>query len=183
MEYPWYSEVAKSKGIEQGDFIEGMNFPEVIYSYNKAKNSEKPNIRWREGNWIVLAQSCDLNPTNKKAGQYVVVGPVSRISDYGLTNKSDWVEILKNKKYMYHALKSSRHPISNGEFMVVNFQEARYAKLSVVKQYAHAKGNGPRLRLNSPYLENMSTRFGNTFARIAYPVAFPSKGDLQTYYL
>jgi hypothetical protein len=178
--YPWYSQVAKSSDLQQGDFIRSMNVPRVVYSYNEAIKADKPHVEWVKSDWIILTQSCDLNPENNKVGEYIVVCPVATIDSYNL-NRDNWGKIIRNKEYSYHCLKSTDHPISDGKYLVVNFKEAQYAKFDVVKKYANAKGKGKRLRLNSPYLENMAVRFGNTFARVAYPIDFPTKVDLDSY--
>jgi hypothetical protein len=184
MDYPWYSFVPKSRDLQQGDFIQGMNVPIVKYNSGQALAKSPPTIEWTNANWIMLTQSCDLNPDNNdkkkkksKVVKYAVVCPVYKIGDLSVNNDAK-TNILRNRDYKYHGLPAADHPVSGDDFMVVDFREARYAKLSVIKTYAFARGNGSRLRLNSPYVENMSSRFGSTFSRIANQIDFPTKDDI-----
>src|SRR5690606_326850 len=96
-------------------------------------------------------------------------------------DKGPWSSIVNNKYQYLHALRHVDHAVSDINYIYVDFREARYAKLSVVKTYAKRPGAPPRLRLKSPYLEAMSARFGNYFSRVAYPVDFPSKEDRGSY--
>ena len=179
MDYPWYTTVAKSRPLEQGDFIFDMNVPRVIYTAEKAAKMEDAKIQWTCADWVIMTQSCDLNPKNKKAPGYVMLCPVSQFPTGQSKNKV--ADVLRNRNVATHALKPADHPISDNHYLVVDFKEARIAKLSAVKAHARAKGNGPRLRLNSPYLENMSKRFGNYYSRIAYPIDLPDEYDIPNY--
>lgn len=179
MNYPWYSLVSKSSNLQQGDFIQNMGVPIVKYTTKIAEGLEKPSIKWVISDWVIMTQSCDINPENKKSPQYVLLCPVSSLNNSVKGDKNKWGTIIRNRMPNYHSLKSHEHEISGNEVLLVNFSESVFAKLSVVRSFAINQGE--RLRLNSPYLEQLSTRYGQYYSRIGYPIDFPKKEDQDSF--
>jgi hypothetical protein len=179
--YSWYSRVPKGSILEQGDFISGLSVPFATYSYTNVKNkSVKTKSVWQEADWIILTQSCDLDPNNNGGLDNIVICPVFTLSQFlqenpAYTGKSKKKELLNNKKIGLHSLKSTGYRWYPNEPYLVNFRDARIVSLRVVLEYLVTSKNKLRLRLNPPYREYMAARFGLLFSRIGYPVNFPTE--------
>lgn len=178
IEIPWYSPINPDKPISQGDIF--FNCPVFIpapdYNFTDLKNIKQANFKHGTSDIIILTQACDLNLNN--GGEPNVRNVVvAKIDDAKGETKGFLSDVRKNQRPAYHLIsKHEVEPVMN--YQVVDFSELYtlpYALLDAFREF-----HGPRLRLNSPYLELLSQRFGLFFSRVGLPDKFSiNSADLK----
>ena len=94
---------------------------------------------------------------------------LERIIEKSGVLRSHFNAIIKGERPAYTMLPA--HPESRSPRRIVSFQHVYAMPKGVVTKAA--QDSGDRLRLRSPYRENVSAAFGRFFARIGLPVEIP----------
>lgn len=169
----WYAEVDKSTPISQGDIV--LNCPIIVpdpeFDFTDLENINKIGMRIYTADVIVMTQACDLanNPPDT-----VIVAQLNNLEDI-----SSWgvlSEINSGRRPAYHLISKKENGNVIMDYRIVDFTSIYSVSLILLQKQAEQQGQ--RLRLNSPYLEFMSQRFGNFFSRIGLPVNI-CKEDLK----
>jgi hypothetical protein len=175
MENNWYRVIDPTENISQGDILFNCPLFVPVYPSGDLNAADFENIEEREltteiwrANVIVLNQACDLEVREGKDTpklQWVLVATLqdARKHDVG---KNKLISIAKLERTQYFLLEPSYGSIKMG-YQIVHFD--RLISLPWKLLNAYSKVHGPRLRLNSPYLEQLSAHFGNHFGRVAIP--------------
>jgi hypothetical protein len=170
----WYEIVADDPVLQQGDIISGCPVFRPNPNLSHPINPEDENaIEFPEDqSVIVLTQSCDLQPRQKKHPVFVVLCGVESLPEtpyskdqYGL------LQLTAGRMHGLHLLAECHHEPWNGSQLVVSFKDVWTLPLPFLMSYVASLG--PRLRLVPPYRELLSQRFGYYFSRIATPVDLP----------
>jgi hypothetical protein len=169
----WYGLVKADAPLEQGDILvkcpifrppDSLEFP--------LNHTVKNKMEVLKESVIVLSQSCDIKPNQKKTTTHVVlcwVTPLSKTNYY-----KDWhgrLQLSNGQIHGLHLLHECPHSPWDGEQLVVSFRTVWTLPISFLTSYANY--HGERIRLLSPYREQLSHRFGHFFSRVATPVDLP----------
>lgn len=164
---PWYSVISDSEPISQGDIFLNcpVFFPKPAYNFAEYRQSSEVPFQSGLADVIILTQACDLNSNNGGSPnvQNVVVAQIDPASN---ETQNFLSTVRKNQRPAYHLL-NHRLEAPEMEFQVVDFTNLYTLPYDLLM--AFRKEQGPRLRLNSPYLEFLSQRFGLFFSRIGIP--------------
>lgn len=186
--YSWFSQVEiKGSNLAQGDIIRNIYVPHPNgdYTYKDLVKPPKTSLTdWQLGDWIILSQSCDLEPDNNKRVDEVTICPVVKFSDFivdnphlsGSSKKGSRESILKNQNVGFHALHPPGYRYST-EPLIVNLRLSRTIKFNVLVEHFEKTNRKMKIQLNAPYAEAMALRYGLLYFRIANRVAFPTKSD------
>lgn len=173
----WYTEVDASEPINQGDIFFKcpimMPDPEFDFSNLDLKdlnNFEKVELKIYTTNVIVLTQSCDI--VNDPGVDNIIL---ARIDDVKGESNTLLKEVLSNKRPPYHLLGKNENGTIQMNYQIVDFTSLYSISTALLEKFKQE--HGVRLRLNSPYLELMSQRFGNLFSRVGLPTSI-KKEDL-----
>ncbi len=157
----WYIELQEEKNIEQGDLFD--NCPVIIPPKNLQKNMQ---VRVKEYKVIVLSQTCDIR--NDKIDTILVCPyyTLEELEKGGRLFKSKvGKEILRRGNIIgMHLL--NKTPLHD-DFIVIDFRKVYSIHKNVLYSLLSEKNN--RLRLKSPYRENLSQSFGRFFMRVGLP--------------
>ena|SRR5579872_1950475 len=161
--------------LAQGDFLPNCFVPVVPNDF--APSAKPVTIPIRQGDLIVLTQSCDL--ANLKTG-LVALCPLHSLTAFEAINpqfgkKGAWEDVRKGRREGLHLLASQTNPAVSRESLVVNFREIYSLPIGYLEQ--HAITLGPRWRLQSPFLEHFSQAFARFFMRVGLPSAIPPFTD------
>ncbi len=126
-------------------------------------------------NAIILSQSCDLQPrkSGKRSGEdridNVAFCPVYTLKDFENKNGRDLCKKVVAGKIigLYLLRKAPVNSLFNGDRLVVDFRNLFVLPMKIVRELITCLGQ--RLRLTSPYRENLSQAFGRFFMRVALP--------------
>lgn len=94
----------------------------------------------------------------------------------GNVGKTTLIPIAKNVRPQYYLLEPSDQIVLMG-YQIVQFDAIYTIPWGLLN--AFSKQNGQRLRLNGPYIEDLSQHFGNYFSRVALP---ENREDIVTNY-
>ncbi len=168
--YPWY-EVTESADLEQGDFIEKC--PIFVFPPEAADEAWDGTLQRSFNDAILLTQSCDLVLNRgRQPIDTVVVCPI--YSKTALDNSSSsvfgsrdrWNLVIKEHVIGWRALPDCPLLDFPRELSAVDLRRFRTLPLALVLRLASSK---KRLRLRSPYRENIAQAFGQQFTRVALP--------------
>jgi hypothetical protein len=181
--YPWYGIVAGNEELEQGDFINNCNVLIPTYIPVEAVFSASTNQQRFEAQGvteihdvIIISQSCDLE--NKKI-EFVQLCPVISYSDFveeirRSQPSSNTKAILRlmneirlGRLYRYYMLNVCDLPDFAKEIQIVDLGTSYSIPRNVMKQMVES--NGDRLRLLSPYKEQLAQAFAYFYMRVALP--------------
>ncbi len=159
----------------QGDYLKACLVPVVGPNFPGGEDEQTVGVK--EYDLIVITQSCDL--LNDPA-HLVALCPVYPTSTYeqsnpGYAKKGRWEQVRKGREpalcwlpYPPDVSTSLQADASDpSEGLVVSFREIYSLPFAYLQK--HASDLGSRWRLESPYLEHFSQRFGNYFMRVALP--------------
>lgn len=165
VECQWY-EVTQGNSLEQGDLLPGLRAPRVVVD-----PSADGGIRVLvgTGDYVVLSQTCDLE--NDKVKEVLLASVLTyqaMAHEVGASarGKSFREALIKGADFAYFLLHHSDGP-PRLEWSVVNFHQLRLIDIQFCRN--HANNLGPRLRLVSPYKENLAQGFGRYMMRVALP--------------
>lgn len=161
----WY-EVTQGNTLEQGDLLPGLRAPRVVVD-----PSADGGIRVLvgTGDYVVLSQTCDLE--NDKVREVLLASVLTcqeMAHEVGAAARSTAFReaLIKGADFAYFLL----HRFDGSpslEWSVVNFHQLRLIDTQFCRN--HASTLGPRLRLVSPYKENLAQGFGRYMMRVALP--------------
>ena len=171
----WYEQVS-GRAIEQGDilancpvfFVKSSAFPEEI-----AVGTNFP-VEYEVTTYevVVMSQSCDLQEgQGREKLQQVVLCPVqarSNLPDSHPLKRADALKAAaKGYQPSFFVLDRYEDPGQplDRDVSIVHFNQVYTLPIEFVR--ALAERRSPRLRLKSPYREELSRRFGAFFGRIA----------------
>lgn len=170
----WYELIQPDENISQGDII--FNCPLFIPEYPTNELSAddfevidetKSSYNIVRSNIIVLTQACDLEVrvgNSQPKLSTVMVAPFSNPQKIDM-GKKPLKEIAKLEKTQYFLLDPCFDPNFLMGYQVIDFEKLMSTPWSIIN--AFSKFHGPRLRLQSPYLEQLSQHLGNHFGRVA----------------
>ena len=152
----WYIEVTDKDDISQGDIL--LNCPVISASYGD--DGIEANLNYSDV--IVITQACDLE--NKKVDM-VLLAPLLEAKDENI--KKNLKEINKGRYPRYHLINEFNSENISMDFKCIDFGTPISLPLSFLNDFK--KNEKYRLRLQSPYLEYTSHRFGNYYSRRGLP--------------
>lgn len=174
--------IVAGEDIEQGDLLRNCplfvpDYPsDLLEQISDAKIGQYYEIsgEWQMYNVVIMSQSCDLENGKLK---FVVVCPywsLTELSNLGSDFRSAKTleDIRRGNRPSYHMLDKCDLNDMLQEQQVVDFRSVYSVPYSFLKQLAHDQGK--RLRLLSPYKEDLSQAFGKFFMRIARPKGIDS---------
>jgi hypothetical protein len=161
----WY-EVTQGDSLEQGDLLPGLRAPRVLVDPSADGGFR---ILVGTGDYIVLSQTCDLE--NDKVREVLLASMLTyqeMAHEVGAAARGTSFReaLIKGADFAYFLLHRFGGPPSL-EWSVVNFHQLRLVDIQFCRNYA--QGLGPRLRLVSPYKENLAQSFGRYMMRVALP--------------
>lgn len=180
-EYPWYRIAEADEELEQGDFIDDCkiliptyipieieaNMPINPRAFHAASVEEVRDV-------IIISQSCVLE--NRKV-DFVHLCPrisystyVKITSNLGKNTKAilgNLNEIRLGRNYRYCMLNGCNLTNSPYEIQIVDLGTAYSIPCDVMKQMV--KSSGDRIRLLSPYKEQLAQAFAYFYMRVALP--------------
>lgn len=157
----WYTVINPGSSVCQGEIIFKcpVLFPDPEIDYTTLTNPAEVHFTKKLKDVIVMTQGCDLQKAKQDYG--VVLCP---ILDLKSVPKEGFLGNLKSNRIEHlHLLnKSSVH---NVDFWIVDFSIKYIVPFAVLNSWV--KGvQEERIGLTSPFLELISQRFGNYYARI-----------------
>jgi hypothetical protein len=167
---PFFAQV-EGDTLAQGDLLAKCPIPEFPADFGTGEG--KRNVLVREGDLIVVTQSCDLE--NRKA-PLVALCPVFTSPQLATINQkfqkpSELETIRRGRIEGFHMLASPDNPTDTQGVLVVDFRQI--VSLPFAYLTAHAATLGKRWRLESPFLEHFSQAFARFFMRVGLPSSIP----------
>jgi hypothetical protein len=172
----WYKVISPDENISQGDILFNCpifvpDYPGEELSINDFETLEGREIPTdvKRANVIVLNQACDLEVREGKDApkiDTVLVAVLKNAREAGSGRKA-LAKVAKLEKTQYFLLNPSLQGIYM-DHQVVHFDVLVSFPWKLINSFSKI-AHGPRLRLWSPYLEQMSQHFGNHFGRVALP--------------
>lgn len=173
----WYTEVDSGEAINQGDifFKCPVLVPDPEFDFSKIDFSDlgsfnKIELKIYTIDLIVLTQSCDI--VNDPPIDEIIL---ARIDDVKGESNTFLKEVLSNRRPPYHLIGKNEIGNIKMNYQIVDFTSIYSIPRVMLEKFKEQQKT--RLRLNSPYLELMSQRFGNLFSRVGLPKNI-SKSDL-----
>jgi hypothetical protein len=181
--YPWYDIAVGNEELEQGDFIDNCNvlIPTYIPVEIEAAAPTKQQTFEAKGineihDVIIISQSCDLE--NKKI-DFVQLCPMISYNEFveGVktsspnTNTKAILRVMNDirigRMSRYYMLHASDLDGFKKEIQIVDLGTSYSIPRDVMKQMVASHGN--RLRLLSPYKEQLAQAFAYFYMRVALP--------------
>lgn len=161
----WY-EITQGESLEQGDLLPGVRAPRVLID-SSADGGFR--ILVGTGDYVILSQTCDLE--NDKVREVLLASVLTyqeMAHEVGAAARSTAFReaLIKGADFAYFLLHRFDGP-PNLEWSVVNFHQLRLIDTEFCRN--HARNLGLRLRLVSPYKENLAQSFGRYMMRVALP--------------
>jgi hypothetical protein len=167
----WYIVISNDDSLEQGDIIENCKIimpQKNDYQALLRKTDTTTKMNYIECNCIILSQSCDL--TNEKI-DFVILCPIFTLTK--LMEQESYYkgsaareQLRQGNQPAYHLLNKVDINGTGEDFYCVSFHHI----FSVPKEYLKAIVTGrTRLRLVSPYKENLAQSFARYFMRVGLP--------------
>jgi hypothetical protein len=169
--YPWYTEVASTEALQQGDFITKCQIVQPkVEAYKENQEIEADVIEY---DVIVMSQSCDLAA---RKIELVLVCPFLTLEELGktyvhLNNPTERENIRKGYVTGYHLLSNPENHQADGGCLVVDFKSVYAIPFDFLERIVGEKGN--RRRLLPPYREHLSQAFARFFMRVGLPSDIP----------
>lgn len=163
----WYTEIDEDAAFSQGEII--FNCPVIIFSspggIEEGIELEANSV---EKDVIILTQACDIE--NRKVDNILLAEIISE------PNKDEAKQANAGRSPRYHLLNKKEEidgcEIVINDYMLIDFSNVFTLPLEFFE--SQLKFLGKRLRLNTPYIEYVSQRFGAYYARIGLPNAISS---------
>ncbi len=165
--------------LRQGELLSGLREPLLL----SLESGEVEILKHEFA--VVLSQDCDLSTDFRERESHAnqsrllpsillcQVAPAEEIRKNQEINSKIWSSVKKNTHMRYHFLQSATQEQDNCSKglpeLTVDFK--RYFTIHTALMYQQLeRGVSRRCRLNSPYLEHLSTRFSHYSSRVALPV-------------
>ena len=181
--YPWYDIAVGNEELEQGDFIDNCNVLIPTYTPVEIEAAAPTKQQTFEAKGIneihdviIISQSCDLE--NKKI-DFVQLCPMISYNEFveGVktsspnTNTKAILRVMNDIRIgrmpRYYMLHASDLDSFNKEIQIVDLGTSYSIPRDVMKQMVASQGN--RLRLLSPYKEQLAQAFAYFYMRVALP--------------
>ena len=181
--YPWYDIAVGNEELEQGDFIDNCNVLIPTYTPVEIEAAAPPYQQIFEAKGIneihdviIISQSCDLE--NKKI-DFVQLCPMISYNEFveGVktsspnTNTKAILRVMNDIRIgrmpRYSMLHASDVDGFKKEIQIVDLGTSYSIPRDVMKQMVASQGN--RLRLLSPYKEQLAQAFAYFYMRVALP--------------
>lgn len=160
----WY-DITQGDSLEQGDLLPGVRAPRAIVDPSATGGYR---IMLGTGDYVVLSQTCDLE--NEKVREVLLASVLTYqelAHEIVIARSTDFRNAqIKGSEVSYFLL----HRFDGSpsiKWSVVNFHQLRLVDIEFCRDYARSLG--PRLRLVSPYKENLAQSFGRYMMRVALP--------------
>lgn len=171
----WYTEIDDSAPISQGDIIFDCPIivPDPEFDFTGLEDISNIEMRIYTADVIVMTQACDLanDPPDT-----VIVAQINGLDGISWSTLS---EINSGRRPAYHLISKKENGNAVMDYKIVDFTSIYSVSLILLQKQAELQKY--RLRLNSPYLEFLSQRFGYFFSRIGLPINI-SKRDLKHFW-
>lgn len=170
----WYKDVSGDE-LQQGDVLRNCSIvvlgptTSLPQSLDPATSTNLPaKIKYADG--IVLSQTCDLVAGRGRINQVVLCrvaawNIVRKDDKHPLANASRAEEARRGRMPAYHILNECQIDGLECERLIVHFGDVFTVPTTVLVE--HANNIGRRLRLVSPYREQLSQAFARFFMRVA----------------
>ena len=181
--YPWYDIAVGNEELEQGDFIDNCNVLIPTYTPVEIEAAAPTKQQTFEAKGIneihdviIISQSCDLE--NKKI-DFVQLCPMISYNEFveGVktsspnTNTKAILRVMNDirigRMSRYYMLHASDLDGFKKEIQIVDLGTSYSIPRDVMKQMVASHGN--RLRLLSPYKEQLAQAFAYFYMRVALP--------------
>jgi hypothetical protein len=151
-------------------------FEELVKS---GKNPEelgplvKANVKI--ANAVVLTQGCLIAGPNGPKVDQVVIAVIDDVKgdEWGFVK-----DVIKGNRPPYHLLGKSFEPSIPLSYQIVDFTQIFSVSYKLLDSFC--KENGSRLRLKSPYVEELSQRFGLFYSKVGLPNNTIDEADLRS---
>ncbi len=168
--YPWYSQVASTEPLQQGDFVMKCQIIQPSAEANQVGQSIKAIVK--EYDVIVMSQSCDLIADKIDLALVCPFYSLKTLGDlYSEYKTSGKKEKLRQGNVFGMHLLNECATNGDSDFLVVDFKSVYALPLQFLKQIA--AGRASRKRLLPPYREHLSQAFARFFMRVGLPVDIP----------
>lgn len=168
-DYPWY-EIPDGDDLEQGDLLLGC--PVVLPKYQVTETAVQVLDNFEIGAFdvVVMTQSCDLGNDKVKD---IIVCPFWSIDKWkelspSMKQKNSFKQIKQGRQTRYTLLEKCELPDCPMDVQMVDLGRVFSLPKPVVEGLARLQK--PRLRLRSPYKENLSQAFARFFMRVGLPL-------------
>lgn len=171
----WYESVSEPDEILQGEFFDAFPIltfepaalPQLMHPAGDISIIKKPEIA--NYNVVVMTQSCDF--PKLQATDEIILCARQKYTGGKFDNKSGWDALRKRTVTYAYLLNRCRIPGKEFDFQVVSFRTLFTVQLGIVREFA--KMQPDRVRLRSPYREDLAQAFGRLFMRIGFPNDLP----------
>lgn len=161
----WY-EITSGRDLMQGDIIPSIGVPIPAGSPEEFSSSAHPPIEVVDIDVVVMSQSCDLEQGKT---DWVVVAQYSdwrEVSDgQGRGRRIDMQKQIRRGRVPHFALLREDPMLP---WSVIDFRRLFTLPLDYLQ--THANSLGDRLRMISPYREDVAQAFARYFMRVALPI-------------
>jgi hypothetical protein len=172
-EMQWYQLIEQNPVLQQGDLL----FSIPIISPVGSISGDRPKMELREYDGIVLSQSCDLEHGKIDVVVFCPFFPLDEVIEK--IAGSTHVNALKSAKnklrvgdYIhYHLLNKCEFPDFLSDYFVVDLKNPRTFPIDQIPIILTT--NRRRLRLVSPFREQLSQVFARVFMRVGLPEDIP----------
>jgi hypothetical protein len=165
----WYEVVGPDQEISQGDIL--LNCPIFIpnekFYFGNLEEGHLRSLKFEMYyiNAIIMTQACDLTSEDGRTPAETVI--VARIDSFKGESKTLLHDANAGRKPDLQVLKGHFEDPIQMDYQLVDFTSIYSSPYRLLD--AVSKRQGARLRLQSPYLEYLSQRFGNYFSRVGLP--------------
>ena len=171
----WYGIVNHNDPLRQGQLVKEVPLFDLLTSYSIASGEQEREISNPVDKIIydivILTQTCDLEQGKTSN---VVVCPYREISSYDNYISNNFIKQLnetrKGRIHNLHLLDRCDIESYEMDYILLDFYQTYTVAIEYLKYYASRQ---QRLELQSPYVEQLSQRFGYLFMRVALPNDLP----------
>lgn len=164
----WYDIIQPDEVINQGDILIGCPIFVVEHpiSYPELKSGKVTEAKTKLyfDDVVVLTQGCLIaGPSGPKVDS-VTVAKISTARGEGWSFVSD---VKKGARPAYHLINKFDQGGFQFDYQIVEFASTYSIPLELLNSFR--LNTGPRLRLKSPYVEELAQRYGLFFSKIGLP--------------
>lgn len=173
---PWY-ELVDGPELQQGDLLTDFSWysPEAPH----LASGEDTELVERFDRVIILSQSCDL----VEGDDFGIVCPVFSISTLQSRGESNnrlsevWTKSRRGEIPHHHPLRKCDIEGHEFDYSLVVFARVLESRLVRLRQLAVEQS--PRVRLRSPYREQLAQQFARKFMRVGLPLDLPDWSEVR----
>ncbi|MCG7385125.1 hypothetical protein [Paenibacillus sp. ACRRY] len=173
----WYDIIKSDDPINQGDILLGcpIIIPEYPKDYLELKNEtiKEASAKVYFDNVVVLTQGCLIAGPSGPKVDMVTVAPFSDAKEDSWGTVS---AIMKGERPPYYLLNKSDLEIEI-DYSIVDFANIYSITYALLDSFR--LNTEKRLRLKSPYVEELSQRFGYFYSKVGQPNGSINKDELK----